>query len=110
MCVCPDIHIHQSDLTWLDLSCGELVTSVKTPVLFENLFRGPIPARAPDHAHSQDAALVRTCQLRVRFQRGDISGGGSGTASLACSSAGHVHRLSHVDGGELTRVRHRAHR
>ena len=109
MCVCPDIHIHQSDLIGLDLNCGELVTSVKTPVLSENLF-WPHPARAPDHAHSQDAALVRTCQLRVRFQRGDISGGGSGTASLACPSAGHVHRLSHVDGGELTRVRHRAHR
>lgn len=41
MCVCPDIHIHQTDLTWLDLNCGELVTSVKTPVLSENLFRGP---------------------------------------------------------------------
>ena len=107
MCVCPDIHIHQSDLTGLE-NCGELVTSVKTPVLSEN-FR-PHPARAPDHAHSQDAALVRTCQLRVRFQRGDMPGGGSGTASLACPSAGHVHRLSHVDGGELTRIRHRAHR
>ena len=38
MCVCPDIHIHLSDLTGLDLNCGELVTSVKTPVLSENLF------------------------------------------------------------------------
>lgn len=31
MCVCPDIHIHQYDLTGLHLNCGELVTSVKTP-------------------------------------------------------------------------------
>ena len=38
MCVCPDIHIHQYDLTGLHLNCGELVTSVKTPFLSENLF------------------------------------------------------------------------
>ena len=59
---------------------------------------------------SQDAALTLSCRLRVRFQRGDMPGGGSGTASLACPSGGHVHWLSHVDGGELARVRHRAHR